>query len=322
MLITTNTTNTIWDLERYKDSEDMVNFCNQQGLDGFEILFYGDFDLRWIPAEKIKGLHLSYYNAWVDFWNNNEAGIIEEYDTVDKARSFLGQNKQAMIEHYQKQLDLAETLGVAYVVFHVTDISTKETLTYERKHSDEVVVKACLELINQLLEGQDYHFDFLVENLWWAGFDFLRPEITRQLIEGIRYDHKGIMLDTGHLMHTNLELETENQAIEYIKTCLEKQGSLKEWIKGVHLQQSLTGEVVRQMLEASPYDASMTYEERMAVTYSYVFKIDTHMPFTSSQVQQLINIIQPAYLTHEFISRDRAEHESKIECQRKALGLE
>lgn len=49
-----------------------------------------------------------------------------------------------------------------------------------------------------------------------AGADDDVPEMTRRLLDQIHYPKKGIMLDTGHLMHTNLELRTEEEAIGYI----------------------------------------------------------------------------------------------------------
>ena len=62
-----------------------------------------------------------------------------------------------------------------------------------------------------LLDGEDYTFDFLMENLWWPGLTMTRPEMTKRLLSQVHYQKKGIMLDTGHLMHMNLELKTQDE---------------------------------------------------------------------------------------------------------------
>lgn len=82
-----------------------------------------------------------------------------------------------------------------------------------------------------------------MENLWWPGFTFTSPQMTQKLMDGIHYEKKGIMLDTGHLLHTNLDLRNQREGIAYIQKQLEEHGELCSWIKGIHLNQSLTGKL-------------------------------------------------------------------------------
>ena len=56
------------------------------------------------------------------------------------------------------------------------------------------------------------------------------------------------MLDTGHLMHTNLELRTQEEAIDYVLEQVQRQEELAGYIRGIHLNQSLTGEFVKEYL--------------------------------------------------------------------------
>ena len=90
--------------------------------------------------------------------------------------------------------------------------------------SDEEVVLAASEWINEAVSRVDIGYDFLLENLWWPGFKMTSPKITGLMLDKINYPKKGIMLDTGHLLHTNLILEDENQGMEYINKCLDEQG--------------------------------------------------------------------------------------------------
>ena len=79
------------------------------------------------------------------------------------------------------------------------------------------MVDAAAELINSLLDGKGYQFEFLMENLWWPGLTLTRPEITERLLSQVHYPRKGLMLDTGHLMHTNWELRSQEEAVDYIR---------------------------------------------------------------------------------------------------------
>ena len=87
-----------------------------------------------------------------------------------------------------------------------------------------------------------------MENLWWPGLTMTRPEITERLLAQVHYPRKGIMLDTGHLMHTNLDLSTEEEAIDYVLEQIGKHGKMVSYIRGMHLNQSLTGSYVKEFL--------------------------------------------------------------------------
>ena len=94
------------------------------------------------------------------------------------------------------------------MAFPVSDVSVEEGYTYRWLHGDREVIDAAVEAANAILEGCEEGPAFLVENQWRSGFTFTDPDFTARLLEGIRYPDKGILLDTGHLMNANLDLET------------------------------------------------------------------------------------------------------------------
>jgi sugar phosphate isomerase/epimerase len=319
MLIMTNITNSPSDTERFTDGEDIRAFCREHRLDGLELLPVGVNDPGIIPADRIVGLHLSYYSCWVDYWNGNVAGVTAEFGGTETADRLFG-GRQAIVDRYRAQLDFAERLKVKYVVFHVSDVSMRESVSYRLRHSDEKVVAAALELIRAILGNECYSFSFLVENLWWPGFTMTRPEITRSLLDGIEFEKKGVMLDIGHLLHTNLSLRTQREGAEYVHAVLDAHASLASCIRGVHLHQSLCGTTVRRLLREPPaLDGS--YEENMGQIYRYIFSVDRHRPFTGKGIRQLIDRISPEFLTYEFITRSRAEHALFLRRQSRALAL-
>lgn len=315
-----NTIDYAFDVERYKDEADAIAFAEKLGMDGFELLPCDGGREDFFTGKSVVGVHLRYYDAWLDFWNGKLEMLALEYGSYEKVKEiFGGLDRSCMIKRFQEDLKRAAKLGACYVVFHVSDVSAKELFTYQCRHTDEEVIDASAELINLLLDGQDYSFDFLVENLWWPGLTMTRPDMTERLLSQIHYKKKGIMLDTGHLMHMNLELKTQEEAIDYILEKVAEHGALADYIKGMHLNQSITGAYVKTLIsqrDAMPSD----YEACSRACYEHVFQIDQHLPFITSEVRKLIEVIKPEYLTHELMSYGRSEHEIKLLMQRAALN--
>ncbi|MEG1192394.1 MAG: TIM barrel protein [Clostridia bacterium] len=315
----TNITNTHDDLARFSGEGDVTNFLDEHHLDGLELLPCGNFETKCLPVSRIVGLHLGYFPCWVDFWNRDERALLAEYGSYEEvSRQFGGDTPSVMVDFYRRQLDFARQIGAEYVVFHVADVSLSESITHQFLHTDEQVMDAALDLINQVLAGRDDPFAFLVENLWWPGLTLLRPELTSRLLDGIPCAQKGIMLDTGHLMHTNLDLRTQDEALDYMHTILSRWPSATEWIRGVHLQQSLTGEFVKALLDSRPA-LSGAYPDRLGQAYAHILATDRHLPFETKNVRKLIERIDPQYLTHEFITHSRAEQEAFLRLQAGAL---
>ena len=71
---------------------------------------------------------------------------------------------------------------------------------------------------------------------------------------------------------------------------------------------------------AHPPVLSADPQKRMEQVYTHAFCCDQHQPFTCPGVKAFIEWIDPEYLTFEFISRSRTEHEAMLRAQREALG--
>lgn len=320
MLRLMNMTDCRWDEERFRDGEDVADFLQKQGLDGLELMHLPGGEPSFFLPGSVKGLHLRNWYDWVDLWKGNQKGLLQEYETLEQVREIYGGlGRDRILKPLQADLELAQRLGVSYVVFHVCDVKNTELFTGRLLHTDEEVVDAAAELINALLDGQSFAFEFLMENLWWPGLTMTRPEITERLLSKVHYPKKGIILDTGHLMHTRLELSTEEEAVDYVLEQIERHGELASWIRGMHLNQSLTGGYVKELL-AHRDEMPASHRERDAVCYEHVFQIDRHLPFTSRRARELVEAVRPEYLTYELISGSREELQEKLLWQNRALG--
>ena len=319
MIRTTNFNNSREDMARYAGAEDIRSFCRRYHLDGLEYMRIPDCPEEEIPMELVKGIHLSSFQNWMDLWRGDEEALLREFGNMETAARFYGgTDRDALIRKYREELEFARSRKVKYVVFHISEVTIPESATCRFRYSDREVAEAAAQLINTLLDGEGYDFDFLMENLWWPGMNLMDPEVTRCMIESVHYPAKGIMLDTGHLLHTNPDLTGEREGVDYIHRVLDRHSDLIPWIKGIHLHQSLTGEEMRRMW-ASHREFSGDYWERFGQIYEYIVSIDRHQPFSDPEVRSVVERIQPDYLTHEFITGSREEHEKFLSTQIGAL---
>ena len=289
-----NFTTSYDDVIRFTSAEDLHRFYTEHGCDGLELMplpystaeapdvYLSPKKCPLIVPGMVTGIHCCCVGDWVN------------------------QDRKDLIRHYRKDLDYAMRVGAEYVVFHAVQVDDEEGFTYERKHTDREVVDAAAAFINELLDGQEYSFWFLMENLWWPGLTFLEPEDTRALISQVHYGKKGFMLDTGHYLHTDLELRTQEEAVEALHRMLDRQKDMIPYIKGLHLQQSLTGDYVKEWLQ-TPHELPEDPTERFCKVYEHIFRIDKHEPFTAAGVKGLVERIAPMYVTYEYITRSREE---------------
>lgn len=317
MKIQFNITTSFCDLDRFESREEFLALL--EGFDGVELMACGGDERDLIRPENVVGLHMSSFYCWLDFWQGNIDRCLQEFGTEKAMYAYYGgETRQALIDRFRADLTNAKKYGAEYMVYHVSDSNSVETLTGRYAHTDEEVIDAACELINAALDGVADGPLLLLENLWEPGLTFTRPEMTARLMDGIRYPNKGIMLDTGHLLHTDLSLRTQKGGLEYIHRRLDEHGDLCSHIRGIHLNQSLTGAYMRRVRRYPPV-LSTDYNEKMGQLFEYVFQADQHKPFVVPGVGELIERIAPDYLTFEFISNDLNQHRTMLRRQWAAL---
>lgn len=282
------------DTGRFCDREDLKGMIRRFGCDGLELMPLGTDKNEIITSEMIVGIHANCLSDWMDM------------------------NTERLLEHYRKDLEFARMVHAEYVVFHVTQVSYAECLTYRLTHTDEQVIPAAARLINLLLDGQDYDFYFLMENLWWPGLNFLDPNMTRYLLNEVHYPKKGLLLDTGHFMNTNPELHTAEEAMAYLHTMLDQHEALIPMIRGIHLNLSLSGSYVKAY-KKSPSVPSSDPDRLCCQAFEHIFRVDQHRPFAAPAVSQLISRINPLFVTLEYITRNRVELENYLRQGTEAL---
>ena len=270
------------------------------GLDGLEVIADPDDLADDIPLSLVAGYHMTFYVDWVDFWRHDEKALMRKYRSWEEIESvYRGRQPEDLMRHFRDDLATAQRLKAPYLVFHVSDVSLEEGYTYRWLHTDQGVLDASIEFINELLRDVEPTFDFLVENQWWPGFRFTEPEKTEYLLSRIDYPRVGIMLDTGHLMNANPKIATQADGIAWIMKNIASHGELSKRIYGLHFHQSVSGAYVRKHTGFLPPEYSDDYFHNFSISYPHVQRIDRHLPWTDPNCVRILDTIQPKYLTHE-----------------------
>lgn len=308
-----NLTTSFCDLDRFASRRELLDLI---GDDGIELTCYEEDARGIVPEERVTGLHMNCLPYWLEFWRGNLEACVAEFDDLETVRAvFGGDTPDALLRHYRRDLENAQRYGAEYMVFHVCDGSCEETFTGKSRHTDAEVIDAAAELLNTLFSGMEDGPWLLLENLWYAGLRFTDPEMTARLLDRVKYPKTGLMLDTGHLLHTCPKIRTQEDGVRYIGQMLDLHGALCDRIRGVHLHRSLTGAILKET-QAHPPKLAPTYAARSEQLFNYVFSVDRHEPFTCAGVKELVGRIAPDYLTYELISRDAEEHKRLLAAQR------
>ena len=284
-------------------------------LDGIELMLCQPWDQQLHRGEWVKGVHLRFWPDWLDFYCGNNPAVEKFIGDKAAVKAYYGAMLPVdWIRLYRKNIRAAVSTPAEYMVFHIANAHAEESYCYRFEHSSEQVVKSAVALINSLTQEVPADTCLLFENLWWPGLTFLSPAAVSYIVEHVEHKNIGFMLDTGHLMNTNRSLETQVQAARYVEQVIDDLGSLKQYIKGIHLHQSLSGTYVKNII-GREHTPCFDKPELM----NHILNIDQHQPFTENIVRDLVASVEPEYLVHEFIQYSRADWERKLAAQKKAL---
>ena len=307
-------------LARFADPQALRDFAASCGVDGLEVIRCGEDERGIVTPDQVIGVHLVFYSDWLDFWRGDEAALRRKFGSPAVVEQLYScRDREGYIAQFRADMDYAKRMGARYVVFHVSDVSIEEGYTHRWEHTDKEVIDASCELLNLLTDGADYDFELLLENLWWPGFRFTDPAATEYMLSRAHYPKTGIMLDTGHLLHTNTALGDEAEGIAYIHRCLDAHGSLVKYVRGFHLNQSITGAYVEEALKHVP-PIDPDYFKAFADSYEHIRQIDKHQPFTDPAIRGVLERVAPAYVTHELGAGSDEEKRAVTLRQRAAMG--
>lgn len=296
-------------------------YLKRNALDGLEIILYGDYDVNSMKNQCIIGHHLLYWPNWLNLWHGNNDELIEEFHNSENIMNYYGfTDKQGMIDYLKKEFEIAKELEVDYMVFHVSHVTFEEIFTFEHKYDDMDVMKASIELINEVFEGEGPLL--LFENLWWPGLTYRDTSKTKWFLEQVAYENKGYLLDVAHLLGTNSQLNNEDESIDFVHEVLDELGDTIKDIKGMHLNKTIAGPYLREdhNQRLQDYRNKPDFVSGFKNIHNHITAMDGHKPFDHPRIKEIIERINPAYLVFEFGAKDLEELEEMIQIQHSNLA--
>ena len=143
-------------LNRYKDSEDIRKSYESRGLNGLEVIRAGEPDEGKILPDMVNGVHLYFHIFWMDWWKGNYERLDQEFDSREQwLEYFGGMSRESYLNSLRDDLAYAEQVGAKYVVFHVSEVTLRESYIYKYRYTDKEVIDASLEVINTLLDEKE-----------------------------------------------------------------------------------------------------------------------------------------------------------------------
>lgn len=305
-----------------EDWEAISNFVSKNEMDGIELGLTIDYELDKIPKDIVRGVHLSFYPMWLDFWKGDEEALNQLFPSKEERFAYYkGETPEAIVESYKKQYERAKALGAKYMVFHVSHVLPEDSFTYEFEYTDKDVMEATVELVNKAFPKEADGPLLLFENLWWPGLNYKDPELTKWFIEQIEYPNKGYLVDVSHLILNNNQIGTEKEAYAYIKATMEALGETKKWIKGLHLNKALPKRYMQRDMSylLKKYQETKDSRQKLTVLKRHISALDGHIPFDHPIAKQIVACINPMYCVYETAPESRYELAYFIKKQNEAL---
>ena len=304
------------------DWEEIQHFVVKNEMDGIELGLTLEYELSQIPKELIKGVHLSFYPMWLDFWKGNRAKLEALFESKEAIiRYYKGESPKDIVDSYRKQYERAKMLEVEYMVFHVSHVLPEDSFTYQFGYTDREVMEATIELVNQAFPIEEDGPLLLFENLWWPGLNYKDPELTKWFIEQIHYPNKGYLVDVSHLILNNNQIGTEREAYEYIRKTMEALGETKKWIKGIHLNKALPKRYMQRDRSylLKKYQQTQDSRQKLSILKKHIHALDGHVPFDHPMAKKIVSCINPVYCVYETAPESRYELAYFIKKQNEAL---
>ncbi|MDF2572367.1 MAG: Xylose isomerase-like barrel [Sporomusa sp.] len=319
MLQLVNLSNYVSDNEMFGNSpKRLQEFLVRYNLDGLEMMFCAPWNKHLHKPEWFHGCHLRFWPWWLDFWRGDQQALLRQFGSQESINEcYGGATREEWLAIYRDNIRAAKQAGVKYLVFHVSHVRMPELFSWQFSATSREIIEATIEVVNALAAEIPPDTALLFENLWWPGLTLQDKELTAMLLDGVTHRNVGIMLDTGHLMNTNMELRTESEGVDYILNTLENLGSYGKYVRGIHLHKSLSGKYLKYSRSSKPSTADYTMEEVM----NHVLKIDQHLPFSTPEAQKIIDYVQPEFLVHEFMYKSMSDWEQKLGQQQLALTI-
>jgi hypothetical protein len=313
------------DLERFgNDWKQVQAFCSEQGLDGIELLYGSDLGENQPPSDLVKTVHFPGWFGWTRTWSDPHS-IPHSADPAEIAYYFGADDPENLLNSFCSLLNTARTYNASYGVLHVSHVELEEVFTRQFRRKTHDVLFAAASFVNAVAAsypGGEPPVPIAFENLWWPGLTFKSDDELQYFMDLLQFDNWIFLLDTGHLMNC-LEVQTEAEGIQKVVSTLNNLSlQTRDRIRSIHLQCSTSGPYQKEYFYCQPPAGfeNLPYREKMGTLIRHIPHIDEHRPFSQKECREIISLIEPDYLVHEFITGSRNELKEKIRKQKETIS--
>ena len=205
-----------------------------EGITGIETIIGDHLPLESYEKYPIKGVHLLYYPTWLEFWKEDMEKVREDFyndeGILNYYRSF---KKEILLETFKKQFEDAKKIKAKYLVFHVSHVRPKDIFTCNFDYTSIEVLDETLKIVNEVFKGDGPLL--LFENLPWPGLTLKDYGLTKYFFERVKYEKKGFLLDLSHIICTEKNIKSFQEADQYILNKIKELKELNKFIYGVHI---------------------------------------------------------------------------------------
>lgn len=317
------------DLNRFENKWDGLKaYIKENNLDGVELLIGYDHPSDDIPKDIVKSVHLPFWVTWLDVWRKGEEAAKHYFPHMrDEHLKFCcgGKNASDMIASQKQLWENAALLNPVHAVLHAAHVELEHAYTRDFTYKSTEVLSSFAEMLNrtaQEFSNGEPPVKLAIENLWWPGLDLLFPAVADDFASQLNFSNWDLLLDTGHIMNTNIALRCEDEAIDFVLDRISRLSKdVQNKINSLHLNLSLSGEYqLEQVMNGLPSNWNdLDRAEKYSVTRQHVLKIDQHLPFQTVRVKEIISEVNPEIVIHEFITKDIEEYTEKLETQMDVL---
>lgn len=288
--------------------KEFFKFKKKYNIEGVELIKFTNNSVEEIK-DIIIGYHLRFFPMWIDLYLEKYEEIEKEIKDINEIAYLCGgKNKKELIEFYKKEVELGKKLGVKYLVLHGGGVRPSETYTYKFSYDKKEIINYLSEIINEIFDPEKgEEIELLIENLWWPGIKLISKEEIEMVLSKVKYKNIGFMLDLGHMLNTNLDIKNLSEGTKYILKNINALDEYKKYIKGIHMNASISGEYVKNMIRKGYNKENI---------YKHIQKIDMHNVYNYKGVKKILKKLKIKYLVYEFLYKNL---DKEIEKQEKYI---
>ncbi len=242
-------------------------------------------------------VHLPFATDWYKVWNGGS------YDLPENFSKFYtyGTDRDSIISTIRNMIEYASVVEPAHGVIHAGDVDLRELRIRNYTGDCRKILECFAEMMNSAVsgfKGGEPPFKLVFENLWWPGLRMKDDSDYRILEKNLEFENWGICLDTGHLMNSLPDIDSEQDGIEAVQKIIDSYSKdALDAISAMHFHYSASWQYRKSFIEEPYTDGPIG--DYIRGSYKHINTLDQHLPFSDPACKGIVDRIEPEFIIHE-----------------------